>query len=175
MTLAIDVGLVGFVRSKHKASACVQGASVTVTRSAACPPLTLTPNRPCVAGPRPLRRAVGAQSKDPLPTLTSPPLPLGRYVLQADLLLQATAAEGFLDAHSTAIFSPEPKELDPWEREHDPFKGEEKDGYGFTTIITATPGQRAPATPTPGKKHLASQKKRRARTASPAGQPPVYR
>ncbi|HMB03507.1 MAG TPA: hypothetical protein VKP69_07170, partial [Isosphaeraceae bacterium] len=35
-------------------------------------------------------------------------------------------------------------ELDPWEREHDPYKGEDKTGYGFTTVITATPVGAAP-------------------------------
>ena len=32
----------------------------------------------------------------------------------------------------------EPTELDPWEREHDPFNGEKKDGYGFTSVLTAS-------------------------------------
>ena len=174
VTLAIDVGLVGFVRSKHKASACVQGACVTVYPLGGGAPLTLTPNRPCVAGPNGhCVGPIGAINKDPLPTLTSPPLPLGRYVLQADLLLQATAA-GFLDAHSTAIFSPEPKELDPWEREHDPYKGEDKAGYGLTTFITATPAG-APATSNAWRKHLASQKKKKGKNRVAAGQPPVYR
>ena len=70
-------------------------------------------------------------------------MPLGVYVIDANFVLTATA-EGFLNAHSTAIFTPEATELDPWEREHDPFAGEKKDGFGFTSVITASTADVAP-------------------------------
>ena len=147
VVLSLDSKLVGFVRSKHKASACVNLASVTVTPVGwASTPLAASLPRPCVGGNcHPCANPNGSMAKDPLPTITSPPLPLGRYVIDANFVITAEAG-GLLDAHSTAIFSPEPKELDPWEREHDPYKGEDKTGYGFTTVITATPVGAAPQT-----------------------------
>lgn len=138
--LSVDSGLIGFVRAKHKGSACVQLASVTIAPVGwTSTPLSVSHPQLCVAGPNEQEalQPVGAMTKDPLPTITSPPMPLGRYVIQASFVIQADA-RGFLDAHSTAIFSPEPTELDPWEREHDIYKGEDKAGYGFTTIITAS-------------------------------------
>jgi hypothetical protein len=141
VVLAMDTGLVGFVRGKHKASACVQAASVTIapvgwstTPLAVChAPLCVT--QPCGGDHC---KPFGMMNKDPLPTITSPPMPLGRYVIQANFVIQADAG-GLLDAHSTAIFSSEPTVLDPWEREHDLFTKEDKAGYGFTTILTASP------------------------------------
>jgi hypothetical protein len=143
--LSLDSKLVGFVRSKHKASACVHIASITVTPAGwATSPLAASLPRPCVGpNPHPLGAANGSMVKDPLPTITSEPLPLGRYVIDASFVVTADA-NGLLDGHSTAIFSPEPKELDPWEREHDPYNGEDKAGYGFTSVITATPVGTAP-------------------------------
>lgn len=141
VVLTLDSALVGFVRAKHRASACVQVASVTISPVGwTSTPLSVCHPQLCVAGPNPQTRCepVGVMNKDPLPSITSPPMPLGRYVIQANFVIQADAS-GLLDAHSMAIFSPEPKELDPWEREHDLFKGEDKPGYGFTTILTASP------------------------------------
>ncbi|MDR3637418.1 MAG: hypothetical protein P4L84_26680 [Isosphaeraceae bacterium] len=140
VVLTLDSGLVGFVRAKHKGSACVQVASVTIAPVGwSTTPLSLAHPQLCVAGPSPVHgEPVGILNKDPVSSITSPPMPLGRYVIQANFSIQADAC-GFLDGHSTAIFSPEPTELDPWEREHDMFKGEDKAGYGFTTILTASP------------------------------------
>lgn len=140
VVLAVDSGLIGFVRAKHKASACVHLACVRIAPACwSSSPIGANPPLLCVSGPaEQCRCPVGMINKDPLPQIVSQPLPVGRYVLQADFVIQATA-RGILDAHSTAIFSPEPTELDPWEREHDPYKGEDKGGYGFTTIVTAVP------------------------------------
>jgi hypothetical protein len=147
VVLSLDSKLVGFVRSKHKASACVNLASITVTPVGwGSTPLAASLPRPCVGGnAHPCANPNGSMVKDPLPTITSPPMPLGRYVIDANFVITAEAG-GLLDAHSTAIFSPEPKELDPWEREHNPYKGEDKTGYGFTTVITATPVGAPPKT-----------------------------
>jgi hypothetical protein len=139
VVLTLDSGLIGFVRAKHKASACVQLASIVVSPAGwSSAPLSLSQPQLCVSGPNPeCNQPVGMMNKDPQPAITTQPLPLGHYVLQANFVIQADA-RGLLDAHSAAIFSSDPKELDPWEREHDIYKGEEKDGYGFTSVITAS-------------------------------------
>jgi hypothetical protein len=170
VVLTLDSGLVGFVRAKHKASACVQVASVSIAPVGwASTPLYVCHPQLCVAGPNPNTRCepVGVLNKDPQPAITAPPMPLGRYVIQATFTIQADAS-GLFDAHSAAIFSPEPKELDPWEREHDVFKGEDKAGYGFTTILTASPVDGQPVA-NAWAKHLRKVKvaKRNARPNAP--------
>ena len=184
MVLTLDSKLLGFVRAKHKASACVRLASLTVTPAgSASPILSVSHPIPCVGGTHGFHAPpVGSQSTEPVEAVTSPPLPLGVYLLDANFILTATA-EGFLDAHSTAIFSPEPAVLDPWEREHDPFVGEKKDGYGFTSVLTAsTVGAPAVASEKTCKaleKRLAREKKARQMArqngprlaAGPDGQP----
>lgn len=166
MVLTLDSKLMGFVRSKHKASACVRLASLVVCPvGVPTPVLEISHPVPCVGGACGLLDPpIGSQSTDPLPPIRTQPLPLGTYVLDAHFVLTATA-EGFLDAHSTAIFSPEPAELDPWEREHDPFAGEKKDGYGFTSVLTASTVDAAPVasekTWNTIKKRLAKEKKER--------------
>jgi hypothetical protein len=182
MILTLDSKLVGYVRSKHKASACVRLASLTVTPSGSSSPvLSVSHPIPCVGNAcGVLDPPLGSQSKDPLPAVRSQPLPMGTYVIDANFILTAFA-EGFLDAHSTAIFSPEPTELDPWEREHDPFAGEKKDGYGFTTVLTAStvdaPPQTSEKTWKTLKRRLAKEKKEKqlAKQADPrlAVQPPA--
>jgi hypothetical protein len=139
MILTLDSKLIGFVRSKQKATACVRLASLTVTPAGSSTPvLSVSHPLPCVGGTSHYwDPPMGSQSKDPIDQIKSQPLPLGVYLIDAHFVLTATA-DGFLNAHSTAIFAPEPKELDPWEREHDAFVGEKKDGYGFTSVLTAT-------------------------------------
>src|SRR6185437_15317941 len=80
--------------------------------------------------------AQGYKYEDPADPVKTPPMPLGRYVLQADFVIETTAA-GLLDAHSTAIFIPESEDLDAWEREHDPFKGDAHDDFGFALTLKA--------------------------------------
>ena len=178
--LSLDTKLLGFVRSKHKASACVNIASITVTPvGCAESHLAASLPRPCVASnAHPCADPSGSISKDPVPTITTAPLPLGRYVIEANFVIMAEAS-GVLDAHSTAIFSPEPKELDPWEREHDPYKGEDKAGYGFTSVLTATP---VGATPQKAERVWEKNRKRLAKIKSDLklanrpnpSKPPVY-
>jgi hypothetical protein len=139
VTLTLESALVGFVRGKHRASACVKTASATVAPAGGGPCLSIAHPALCVSGPcGRCAGPYGVLNKDPLDPVTIPNLPLGRYVLTANFFIEATAG-GLLDGHSTAIFSPEPKELDPWEREHDKFKGEDKEGYGFNLTLTADP------------------------------------
>jgi hypothetical protein len=165
MILTLDSKLLGFVRSKHKASACVRIASMTVTPAGGGSPiLSVSHPVPCVGGTPFHSPPAGSQSTEPLPAIRSQPLPMGVYILDVNFVLTATA-EGFLDAHSTAIFSPEPTELDPWEREHDPFAGEKKDGYGFTSVLTASTVDAKPVasekTWNTLKKRLAKEKRER--------------
>jgi hypothetical protein len=139
VTLRLESALVGFVRGKHKASACVRTACVSVEPAGGGPALALSHPALGVRGPHGVCAGpYGVLNKDPLAPVTLTGLPLGRYVLKATFFIEATAW-GALDGHSTAVFSPEPKVLDPLEREHDKFKGEEKEGYGFNITVTADP------------------------------------
>jgi hypothetical protein len=164
VTLNLESSLVGFVRGKHKGSACVRLASAMVAPSgSATAVVSLAHPALCVAGPSGhCAGPYGQMNKDPLPGTSSGPLPPGRYVLTAYFILQATAG-GVLDGHSTAIFAPEPKELDPWEREHDMFKGEDKAGFGYNIAVTA---DAVGAPPSGMAARLLAPKPRAARVAS---------
>jgi hypothetical protein len=131
VVLTLESSLNGFIRSKHKGTASVRLASATIA-PAGYPSAPLYVSYPMyfVSG------AQGYKYSDPQPPMTSPPLPLGHYVLQANFSLQATAS-GLLDGHATAIFVPESEALDPWEREHDPFAGDPHDDFGFTITLKA--------------------------------------
>src|SRR5262249_21961332 len=147
VVVTVDSSLIGFVRSKHKASACVHVARAILTPlDGGGPPVVVDHPRPCVVGPnQKCWCPLGMLSKNPLPTITSPVLPVGRYLLQVDFALQATAC-GIADAHSEALFAPEPKDLEAYERDHDLYKDEAKEGFGFTITLTATlPPGRSPA------------------------------
>lgn len=131
VVLTLESNLAGFIRSKHKASASVRLASATVAPvGAATTPLAASYPAYVVSG------AQGYKYTDPQEPAKGPAMPLGRYVLQANFVIEVTAA-GFLDAHSTAIFVPESETLDGWEREHDPFKGDEHDDFGFSVTLNA--------------------------------------
>ncbi len=136
VVLTLESSLAGFIRSKHKASACVKLASATIA-PADCsgPPLSVCYPTYCVCGAT--CAPMGYKYETPQDPVKAPqPIPLGKYVLQAEFVIEATAG-GLLDAHSTAIFVPESETLDAWEREHDPFKGDSHDGYGFTLTLKA--------------------------------------
>lgn len=138
VVLTLESNLAGFIRSKHKASACVRLASATIAPVGwSTTPLAVSYPTLCVSG------AQGYKYSEPLEPVKGPPMPLGRYVLQANFIIQATA-EGFLDAHSTAIFCPESEALDPWEREHDPFVGDSHDDFGFTLTLKADTPEGSP-------------------------------
>jgi hypothetical protein len=146
VVLTLESSLKGFIRSKHKASACVRVASATIAPvGAADTPLAVTYPALCVGGVQCCNGGPhGYKYENPADPVKTPPMPLGRYVLQADFVIQTTAA-GLLDAHSTAIFIPESEDLDAWEREHDPFKGDSHDDFGFTLTLKAdTPPGKPP-------------------------------
>ncbi|SIO01646.1 hypothetical protein SAMN05444166_2050 [Singulisphaera sp. GP187] len=136
--LTLESNLLGFLRSKHKASAGVRLASATIA-PVGWPTTPLAVSYPtvgvggpngCNGGPK------GYKYETPLEPVKAPPMPLGRYVLHATFVVSASAS-GLLDAHSTAIFMTESEDLDAWEREHDPFKGDSHDDFGFTLTLKA--------------------------------------
>jgi len=138
--LTLEAHLGGFLRTKHKASAGLKLARVTITpvgRPSTPLALNFTPEavqgpNGCNGGPKGLKFDASLNSPRSLWT------PIGRYVLQASLELSATAG-GLLDAHSMAMFMAESEALDPWEREHDPFKGDSHESYGFTLTLKLDP------------------------------------
>src|SRR5262249_14394579 len=98
VTLTLESALVGFVRGKHKASSCVRLAGAPVAPAGGpAAVLAVSPPALCVCGPpAPCSGPYGRMSKDPLAPVTAAGLPLGRYVLNAQFILQATAG-GLLD------------------------------------------------------------------------------
>src|SRR5262249_55851312 len=85
MVLTLDSKLLGFVRSKHRASACVRLASLTVTPlGSSSPILSVSHPLPCVGGSCGVgNRPVGSQSTEPQPAIPSGPIPLGVYLIDA--------------------------------------------------------------------------------------------
>ena len=133
VALTLDTALVGFVRSKGKAGACVRLAEVSLTpagipgapMSVAYPPL-------CVEG------TAGQLCNQHLPPLEVPVMPLGRYTLTSTFVLD-TRASGVCDSHSVADFSPDTSLPPEWVRTRDPFQGVSKKSFGFTATVTAAP------------------------------------
>jgi len=162
VVLTLESSLAGFIRSKHKASACVKLASASITPAGwGSTPLAVCYPTLCVWGPE------GYKYETPQDPAKGPqPMPLGHYILEANFVIEATAG-GFLDAHSTAIFVPESETLDAWEREHDPFKGDDHEGYGFTLTLKAE----TPEGNTPVAKAKPKKKKKNSAATQTAGLP----
>lgn len=133
VALTLDTALVGFVRSKGNADACVRVAQVCLTPigvsgapiSIAYPPL-------CVSG------TAGQLCNQHLPPLEVPVMPVGRYTLTATMVLD-TRASGVCNAHSVADFSPDTALPPEWVRTKDPFQGVSKKSFGFTATVSAAP------------------------------------
>lgn len=133
VALSLDTSLVGFVRSKGRASACVRRAEICVTpvdvpagsMTVAYPPL-------CVEG------TAGQLCNQHLPPLEVPALPVGRYTLTATFVLETEAA-GVCDSHAVADFSPDTALPPEWVRTRDPFQGVDKKPFGFSARLTASP------------------------------------
>jgi hypothetical protein len=68
--------------------------------------------------------------------LTVPSMPVGRYVLKADFIIDAVAG-GLCDGHSVADFSPTTALPADWVRTRDPFQGVDKKNFGFSMNLTA--------------------------------------
>jgi hypothetical protein len=140
VALTLDTALVGFVRSKGNAGACVRIAQVCLT-PAGVPgaPLTIAYPPLCVEG------TAGQLCNQHLPPLEVPIMPVGRYVLSATMELDTTAS-GVCDSHAVADFSPDTALPPEWVRTRDPFQGVSKKSFGFTATVTAV----APTTPETG-------------------------
>jgi len=131
VALTLDTALVGFVRSKGRAGACVRVAQVCLT-PVGIPgaPMTIAYPPLCVEG------TGGQLCNQHLPPLEVPVMPVGRYTLTATFALD-TSASGVCDSHSVADFSPDTTLPPEWVRTRDPFQGVSKKSFGFTATVSA--------------------------------------
>lgn len=133
VALTLDTSLVGFVRSKGRAGACVRRAEVSVT------PAVLPGVPMALAYPSLTVNGTGGQlCNQHLPPLESPVMPVGRYTVVATFVLD-TRASGICDSHAVADFSPDTALPPEWVRTRDPFQSVSKKSFGFTFSITAAP------------------------------------
>jgi hypothetical protein len=131
VSLTLDSTLVGFLHSRHKASAQMKLATAVVA------PIDWDDSPLSVS--HPLQAVEGTQAQlcnQHLVPLTIPSLPVGRYVLKADLIINAVAG-GLCDGHSVADFSPSTTLPADWVRTRDPFQGVDKKNFGFSLILSA--------------------------------------
>jgi hypothetical protein len=127
--LALDSVLAGFVRSKHRA-----GAGMRLATARVCP---VGSTEPVMAIAHPTLAVEGTDGRhcnQHLPTLEVGGVPLGRYALTAELVLEADAF-GIADAHSNADFSPSGSLPSDWVRARDPFQGVDKKNFGFSLTL----------------------------------------
>ncbi len=131
--LTLESSLVGLVRSKYKAGACVKLASAKI-----CP--AGTPQTPLVVVHPPLcvEGDNGRLCNQHLPAIKVDKMPLGHYILMADFVLTSEAG-GISDGHSAADFSPSTSLPADWVRTRDPFQGVDKKDFGFKLLLTADP------------------------------------
>jgi hypothetical protein len=128
--MSLDSVLSGFVRSRHRAGAGTRLATASVT------PVGST--QPVMVITHPTLAALGNDGRhcnQHLPTLEVRGLPLGRYALTAEFVLEAEAF-GIADAHSHADFSPSGSLPADWVRTRDPFQGVDKKNFGFSLTLT---------------------------------------
>jgi hypothetical protein len=139
VSLTLDSRLAGYVRSMRNAGACVRLATVSVTpESWNGAPLTLAHPPLCAIGTQ------GRLCNQHLPPVLGPPMPVGRFTLVAEFVLEATAS-GICNAHAAADFSPDTTLPAEWVRMRDPFQGVSKRGFGLTVLLTAAASPVAPA------------------------------
>jgi hypothetical protein len=148
VALALDSTLAGYVRSVRRAGASVRVAGVSLAPlSGGAPPLSL------VHPPLSASGTDGKLCNQHLPPVQAPMMPLGRYVLTADLVLDTTAS-GICNAHAVADFSPDTSLPAEWVRMRDPFQGASKKSFGFNVVLTAGPptaGTGSAAAPLPSR------------------------
>src|SRR5439155_13323861 len=87
----------------------------------------------------PTQAVEGAQAhlcNEHLTPFMVPSMPVGRYVLTADFVIDAVAG-GLCDGHSVADFSPSTTLPADWVRTRDPFQGVDKKNFGFSVLLTA--------------------------------------
>jgi hypothetical protein len=139
VSLTLDSSLVGYVRSTRKAVACVRLASASIApQSWEGSPVALAHPTHCASGTQ------ASLCNQHLPPLQGPPMPLGRFVLVADFVLDTTAS-GVCNAHAVADFSPDTSLPAEWVRMRDPFQGVSKKAFGYTfSIAAASPSGAVP-------------------------------
>jgi hypothetical protein len=158
VSLSLDSSLVGYVRSVRRAGACVRLASASVTRASRdAAPLALAHPPLCVSG------TDGRLCNQHLPVVQGPPMPLGRYTLAANFVLDTTAS-GISNAHAVADFSPDTTLPAEWVRMRDPFQGVSKRAFGFTVSLSAA----APSSATPLTGEIRNRALSRKSESSPA-------
>ncbi len=129
-TMSLDSVLGGFVRSKHCA-----GAGMRLATARICP---VGSTQPVMVITHPMLAVEGNDGRlcnQHLPTLEVSGLPLGRYALTAEFVLEAEAF-GIADAHAHADFSPSGSLPSDWVRTRDPFQGVDKKNFGFSLTLT---------------------------------------
>ncbi len=151
VSLVLDSSLVGYVRSSRKAAACVRLASLSVAPEAwEGDRLTLVHPTHCVSGTE------AQLCNQHLPPLNGFPMPLGRFTLIADFVLDTTAS-GVSNAHAVADFSPDTSLPADWVRMRDPFQGVSKKAFGFTFSIATAPPSTASSASGPSLNRRASR------------------
>ncbi len=135
----------GRLRSQQrKATACVRLAGVSIRpESSEGSPLALVHPPHCATGTQ------ASLCNQHLPPLKGPPMPVGRFILIADFVLDTTAS-GVCNAHAVADFSPDTTLPAEWVRMRDPFQGASKKSFGFTFSVAAAPASAAGAGDRPG-------------------------
>ena len=129
VSLTLDSSLVGYVRSRHKAGAQMKLATAVVA------PVNWD-DSPLSVG-HPIQVVEGTQAQlcnQHLVPLTVPSMPVGRYVLKADFIIDAVAG-GLCDGHSVADFSPTTALPADWVRTRDPFQGVEQEEFWFLSDV----------------------------------------
>jgi hypothetical protein len=130
--MSLDSVLAGFVRSKHRA-----GAGMLLATARVCPVGSTEPVMVITHPTLAVDGSDGRHCNQHLPTLDVSRLPLGRYALTAEFVLEAEAF-GIADAHSNADFSPSSSLPADWVRTRDPFQGLDKKNFGFSLTLTVT-------------------------------------
>jgi hypothetical protein len=168
VALTLDSALIGFVRSKYKGGACVQVASATVT-SAGSPasPLSISYPPMCVSG---TEARLCNQLHEPI---TGRSLPLGKYVLTAELVIEAEAS-GLCDGHSAADFSPTAALPADFVRLRDPFQNVDKKNFGLSITLTAAPAGGPVAERPPADKKVVRTMDTAAQPSRPTLNSPVH-
>jgi hypothetical protein len=133
-TLTFDSTLVGFIRSKYRASACVKVAAAALTpANGGGSPISIAHQPSCVGG------SDGRLCNQSLAPVVVSNVPLGKYVFTAEFVIEAEAS-GICDAHSAADFSSTSALSPDFVRLRDPFQNADKKNFGFNIVMTATPG-----------------------------------
>ena len=159
-SLTLDSALVGYLATNRKGESGVRLAGARIS-PACCPEAAI-----CVSHPTQFAASGGSRQCNPhLPPATGPAMPLGRYVLVADFVIEASAG-GICNARAIADFSSSGKMPSEWVATRDPFQNTDKAGFGFFVTVTA-------AEPRPGEPASSPSPPAEAPPPPPSALPPV--